>query len=239
MIPAWFLRTCFAVSILAFCCPSVLNAQMLNHRGMVRDRVTGAPLAFAHILVKEQGSGVVTNKEGEFRLRLPPGVWTLRVSYIGYRSRDVRITAHANMSDIDIELRPHTFAMPEVTVTPDDSLARLIVRRARLRRIEREKELLSFYNRAHSKVYSRIERTENMSDSLAAALSASFLDMGETQTEGWHKRPDKHKVLIHGRRQSDLFERLGNRLHSGFAQVDFSREEINLGSNAGSVTGPI
>ncbi|MBN1449120.1 MAG: carboxypeptidase-like regulatory domain-containing protein [Bacteroidetes bacterium] len=207
--------------------------------GSVRDAANGEPLAFAHILVEESGSGVVTNKEGQYRLSLHPGAWTLRVSYIGYRPRTRQLTVHANMEGVDFSLQPRTFNMPEVTVTPDDSLARLIVHRTRLRRIEREKDLTSWYNRAHSKVYARIDSTRNMDTTLAARLTAHFLDIGETQTEGWHKRPDKHKVLIHARQQTDLFEGIGNTMHSGFAEANFAGEEIRLGDKSGAFAGPI
>lgn len=216
-----------------------LHAQELVITGSVRDAQSGETLAFAHILVVENGSGVVTNREGEFRLSLSPGAWTLRVSYIGYRPRTRVLAVHGDMSGVDFALQPRTFDLPAVTVTPDDSLARLIVRRARQRRIEREKELTSYHMRAHTKVYSRIDSTRNMSQKLVDELSAYFLDIAETQTEAWFERPDRNKILIHARQQSDLFAEMGNRMHSAFARADFSQEEIRLGNAKYTLTGPI
>ncbi|MBR9979271.1 MAG: carboxypeptidase-like regulatory domain-containing protein, partial [Bacteroidetes bacterium] len=216
-----------------------LHAQDVQMRGRVSDTESGEALIFAHILVVENGNGVVTNREGEYRLYLFPGEWTLRVSYIGYQSetRHVRVTDSSQI--VNISLRPLTFEMPEVTVTPDDSLARLIVRRARQRRIEREKELYSYHMRAHNKAYSRIDSTKNMSEQLAEYLTASLLNVTETQTEAWFQRPGRHKILVHGRRQTDLFSEMGGAIHSGFARLDFSMEEITFGNAPGSIIGPI
>ncbi len=215
------------------------HATAQNHvlTGSVRDAVTSDVLIFAHIFVEETGAGVVTNKEGNYRLQLPPGTWTLRVSYIGYRSKVRQLTVHEDMSELDFSLQPRAFDMPEVTVTPDDSLARLIVTRARLKRIARDKELQSYHMRAHNKIYSRIDRTEGMSEESGKKLTAFFLDIGETQTEAWFAQPDKNKEKIHARQQSDLFQDFGNRFTSGFARMDCSQENITFGPK--SVTGPI
>jgi len=222
-----------------FIFPPTAQTQEVAITGTVRDAQDGEPLAHAHILVEENGSGVVTNRDGAFRLHVPSGAWTLRVSYIGYRPGTRVLTVHGEMTGVDFNLQPRTFDMPGVTVTPDDSLARLIIRRARQRRIERERELTSYHMRAHSKAYSRIDSTRNMDTALVNRLSATFLDIAETQTEAWFQRPDRHKVLIHARQQSDLFNELGNRMHSAFARADFSREEIRLGNAEYALPGPI
>jgi hypothetical protein len=215
-----------------------LAAQTFLVSGSVTDADSHDPLIFAHILVVESGTGVVTNREGEFRLHLSPGAWTLRVSFIGYRSETRRVNMQADRQEVDFALRPQAFDLPEVTVTPEDSLARLIIRRVRERRIERETELRSYHMRAHTKVYSRIDSIHGMSADLSAKLTAYFMDIGETQTESWFAQPDQVKVLIHARRQSDLFEQIGNRMHSGFAQVNFSAENLKLGKS-GEAVGPI
>ncbi len=231
------LFVCLCVLLTAFDVRTAA-AQNLVVTGSVTDAASGEPLIFAHILVEESGSGVVTNREGQYRLQLSPGEWTLHVSYIGYRAENRRLTVRANQEHVDFRLRAEAFEMGEVTVTPDDSLARLIIRRVRARRIEREKELRSWHMRAHSKVYSRIDSTQGMSDDLSARLTAYFMDIGETQTETWNRLPDDVKVRIHARRQSDLFEQLGNRMHSGFAEVNFSAENLKLGKS-GEAVGPI
>ncbi|MCB2204942.1 DUF5686 and carboxypeptidase regulatory-like domain-containing protein [bacterium] len=217
---------------------SGLTAQEMVLSGTVRDAGTKEPLVFAHILVKETGTGVVTNREGQFVLHLRRGVWTLQSSYIGYRPQTRSIIVHDNMEDVNFSLQPRVFAMPSVTVTPDDSLARLIIRRARQRRIERDGELQSYHMRAHTKVYSRLDSTRGMGDDLSAELTASFLDIGETQTEAWYKRPDQHKVLIHGRQQTDLFKQIGNTLNSSFGRYDFSSEVLRF-PNDTDVDGPV
>ncbi|MCZ7557748.1 MAG: DUF5686 and carboxypeptidase regulatory-like domain-containing protein [Bacteroidia bacterium] len=205
--------------------------------GEVRDASTREGLAFAHVFVVENASGVVTNKEGLYRLQLPPGSWTIRVSSIGYESKTRRFTVQGNESGMDFALRPRTYTLDEVTVTPDDSLARLIVTRARLAREQRQRTLHSYHMRAHNKVYSRIDSTWNMSKELEKDLKASFLDIAETQTEAWFACPNKRKEKVHARQQSDLFKEMGRNITSGFARMDCSQEE--LGFYSASITGPI
>lgn len=234
------LAVLLSVCMTLFCTPTFqLLAQDVQVRGVVSDRESGETLIFAHILVVENGNGVVTNREGEFRLYLLPGEWTLRVSFIGYQSETRRVRVTDTSLTVNVSLRPLTFEMPAVTVTPDDSLARLIVRRARQSRIERKKELHSYHMRAHNKAYSRIDSTKNMSERLTEYLTASMLQVTETQTEAWFQQPDRNKILVHGRRQTDLFSEMGGAIHSGFARMDLSREEITFGDNPGSIVGPI
>jgi hypothetical protein len=234
-VSAYIFKAVILALILA---PVFAGAQQHVITGEVRDAATREGLAFAHVFVDESGTGVVTNKEGLYRLQLPPGSWTLRVSYIGYESRTRRVTVHGNESGMDFALRPRTYTMDEVTVTPDDSLARLIVTRARLARIARQRKLHSYHMRAHNKVYSRIDSTWNMSEKLEKELKASFLDIAETQTEAWFARPNKRKEKVHARQQSDLFKEMGLNITSGFARMDCSQEELLFG-NSTSITGPI
>lgn len=70
--------------------------QVLGQERTVTGSVTdtsGTPIANASVVVKGAGAGTQTGSDGSFTLRVPPNARTLTVSFVGYPSRDVPITA--------------------------------------------------------------------------------------------------------------------------------------------------
>jgi len=63
----------------------------------------GTPLVGATVQVKGTGTGAVADANGVFNLELPPGDQLLLVSYAGYGSREVRITAGMRSVEITLE----------------------------------------------------------------------------------------------------------------------------------------
>ncbi len=61
--------------------------------GIVTDAETGDPLAGATVMIRDTNIGVATDIEGRFRLRrVPSGVRTLAINYVGYESFEEEIT---------------------------------------------------------------------------------------------------------------------------------------------------
>ena len=52
--------------------------------GHVKDASTGEALIGAAVIVEELNKGTVTNVYGFYSLSLPPGLYRLKFSYIGY-----------------------------------------------------------------------------------------------------------------------------------------------------------
>lgn len=96
--------------------------------GTITDEETGEPLFGANVFVVETGQGASTNADGEYIiLSVPPGRYTLRVSYIGYETRrieELRVESELG-ARLDIELRPADgIEGEEVVVTADNPLIR-------------------------------------------------------------------------------------------------------------------
>jgi TonB-dependent starch-binding outer membrane protein SusC len=81
--------------------------------GRVTSKVNNEPLPGASILIKETGTGVVTNDEGEFSLMVPEGGRTLVFSFIGLTSQEVSI---GNRSVFEISLAEDQRSLDEVVV---------------------------------------------------------------------------------------------------------------------------
>ena len=77
-------------------------AQNMSVKGYVYDKITGEPLIGATVLQKGTQNGVVTDVDGNFVLALPVN-GTLVVNYIGYESKEVKVTSAVKKLKIAME----------------------------------------------------------------------------------------------------------------------------------------
>ncbi len=60
--------------------------------GTVRDSQTGEPLPGANVMIVKTSLGASTDINGKYTIReIPPGSYTLRATYVGYRQKEVSI----------------------------------------------------------------------------------------------------------------------------------------------------
>lgn len=100
----------------------------------VTDSHTGAPLAFAHLYLKADGSGAATGLEGTGRIGLKRRGMrkdTLQVSYIGYRDTALEVSLKAS-APVKVSLQPEPVMLDMATVSGAASslTARQIIRKA-------------------------------------------------------------------------------------------------------------
>lgn len=88
-------------------------------RGFVRDQETGEPLVAASVYEPAGRRGVPSNSEGYFHVTLPPDDYALYFSYIGYRSRLVRLPASERDTVLEVRLTPNG-SLQEVVVTASE-----------------------------------------------------------------------------------------------------------------------
>ncbi len=96
-------------------------SQSATVSGEVRDAVSGERLLGANVLAQEAERGAATNNAGFYTLGgLEPGTYTIRASYIGYRSTEETITLEPGEElRLDIELVPDDVNLEEVVVRDD------------------------------------------------------------------------------------------------------------------------
>lgn len=87
-------------------------------RGQVTDAINGEPLISANVLVKGTSTGAITDFDGAFTLSVEQALpFTLVISYTGYTSKEVEITA-ANVKDrIKVQLEENAVMISAVEVT--------------------------------------------------------------------------------------------------------------------------
>lgn len=99
------MKSCvFLISFLLVITKSYSQADIQYLKGTVSDRESGKPLSGAYILVidSDPPAGVMTGSDGKFRLAVPYGRVSLRITYIGYE--DLVITNIPVSSAKEIEL---------------------------------------------------------------------------------------------------------------------------------------
>src|SRR6056297_1428321 len=75
------------------------------------------PLSGAHIVIDEGGRAVFTQVNGTFELKnLKPGPHTLRISHLGYETKEKEVNASWANENVRIVLNPSPFLTDEVVV---------------------------------------------------------------------------------------------------------------------------
>ncbi len=94
---------------------AVLSFGQFSLTGVVKGN--GEPLAGASVVIKQSLYGVSAKSDGSFELKnLKKGDYIIRVSFIGFESRDVQISLDANQK-VNIELQPDVVLTDEILVS--------------------------------------------------------------------------------------------------------------------------
>ncbi len=102
-----------------FLFPALSFAQTYKISGMVIDANTKEGLIGVPIIIENRnGSGVATDENGEYTLTLPKGDYSLKIDYIGFEKRQVKISLKGNMTQ-NIELKQATIGLGEVVVSAE------------------------------------------------------------------------------------------------------------------------
>jgi TonB-linked SusC/RagA family outer membrane protein len=81
--------------------------------GLVTDKKDGLPVIGANVVVVKEKTGTITNDNGQFSLSVPPGA-TIRISFIGYVTQEIKITDQTTLSIQLVEDEAH---IDEVVIT--------------------------------------------------------------------------------------------------------------------------
>jgi hypothetical protein len=100
-----------------FCAPSAFsqNLEKFTVNGYIKDASNGEALIGASVYVKEINNGALTNEYGFYSITLPPGNYTLGVTYLGYLSVSRPFALDKNQQ-INVELAPESTQLEEVVV---------------------------------------------------------------------------------------------------------------------------
>ncbi|MDR2058449.1 MAG: TonB-dependent receptor [Dysgonamonadaceae bacterium] len=116
-----------------FCFPLIVFSQKNTIQGKITDIHSGEGLAKASIYVIENQSGAIADDSGQYALSLPSGSYLLRFSYVGYKTKEIKINLKTSVYQ-DIQLVPNDL-LEEVVITSsrkDENITGLIMGMERL-----------------------------------------------------------------------------------------------------------
>ncbi len=102
-------------------CSFAMYSQKTKVHGVVKDALTNEAIIGATIVYAE-GKGVATDIDGAFDLELENGDYTLKVSYVGYKLIEKKITATGK--SINLEFPMTTNELAEIEVVADIAIQR-------------------------------------------------------------------------------------------------------------------
>lgn len=95
-------------------CTTVLAQSV---RGRVTDATNGTNLPGVSVVVVGTTTGTTTDSQGQYSLRLDPGSYTLRISFIGYQTETVPVQVTAGTTaTADVRLKESLASLTEVVV---------------------------------------------------------------------------------------------------------------------------
>lgn len=156
-------------------------------RGTVSDAESGVLLAAANIQIDGTYSGTITNDNGVYVLELPQLPATLVVSYIGYATRSVTVTA-ATGEVQDIALTPVLYELSPILVTGEDPAVNI------MRKVIEKKRAWQ----ARLKTYSAGAYTRQLLENDSGIVSIS-----ESVSEAFWDREKGSREVIKSKRQTE------------------------------------
>ncbi|MDH6533520.1 hypothetical protein M2101_000161 [Parabacteroides sp. PM5-20] len=86
--------------------------------GIVKDSLSGEPLAYASVLFEKSTIGVMTDDQGAFKIQNDKDFTRLVISTLGYETKILELKAGSKNDFPDILLQPSSFNISEVTINP-------------------------------------------------------------------------------------------------------------------------
>lgn len=234
----WF---CFSLAT------TKISAQTLI-QGMVTDSLTGKPLAFVSLAVKNTKLGTLTDMDGKFTLNVPAPT-SLLISYVGYRSKEINWVGlkKSDLGNLKITMAQSFNTTAELTVLSGANPANRIIRLASTNRRKNNPDKLASYSyRSHNKFYvttapdslrkklgsssaspiSKEEATQAFKmDSLSKTM---YFFMNESLTEHKFKSPYQHNETVLATRTSGFKELSMATVASSFQPFSFYDNYIKI-----------
>ncbi|MFK7078382.1 TonB-dependent receptor [Flavobacterium oreochromis] len=108
----------FKFSLLFLFFTIITLAQKATITGTVSDKdLNNEALPFANVIVKGSSTGTTTDLQGKYKLMIPSGVHTLIFSFLGYETKEVKITINpGEIKEINQTLGSGSVTMEDVVV---------------------------------------------------------------------------------------------------------------------------
>jgi hypothetical protein len=109
----------YSLLIVLLC--SLISYAQTGITGEIIDGDFNEPLPFTNIIVKETGDGATSDFDGNYRLELPEGVYTVVYSFVGYESKEITniIVGGDQSTVVNLVLNSSAQGLGEVVISVD------------------------------------------------------------------------------------------------------------------------
>jgi hypothetical protein len=232
-----FMKFCFLIlSLLLF--TSFLEAQTFKLSGQVTDAGTGENLAFVNIIINQGVYGGTTDIDGKFSITSNEIIQTLKLSFVGYHSLEIKPEADVAFQRLSMEPKVHT--LDEVTVLPGENPAHRIINLAfQYADSNNPQKLPAFRYKAYDKIVFTVDTNQitgttgkknNQTEDLRLGefLSQRDLFLMETVTERSYITPGQTHEKVLASRMSGFSDPVLVFLISQLQSTDFYDEMIRI-----------
>ena len=105
------------------------SSQQQTIEGKIIDASSKEPLAFVNVVYGDPPQGTTTNIDGTFNLTLKTSIDSLKISYVGYHTKRIKIPRESAKHKIEIALQQKMYDLDEVVIIPGDNPAERIMRK--------------------------------------------------------------------------------------------------------------
>jgi hypothetical protein len=195
---------CTCILVILFC---VSDLQSQSVSGLITNE-NKEPLINAIIVVAEKNTGVSTNNDGKYYLKLTPGKYKLYVSYLGYQTDTFNVSLRkGDQFNKDINLKPVTFSLNSVLIlSSQHTTAERIVLSAITFKDEYLSKIRNYENSAYSRTSFIIKSDSNKED---------IVGITEVQSKAYFSAPNNFQEIILSKKQTANFSSLYNVFSSG------------------------
>ena len=213
------------------------NYAQIVVEGVVKDKSNKEPLAFVNIISETGKSGVVTDIDGKFSIKLSTEECCLHLSYIGYESYTYPIDYNKNAQKIYLTQRP--YQLEEVEIFPGVNPAHRIIKNVVTHRNENDPEKLdAFTYTSYDKMVVTIDADsllladtallDSSTRQLRKFFEKSDLFLMETVTERKYMSPDLNQENVLATRVSGFKDPLIAFMISQIQSTSFYDELIQI-----------
>ncbi len=119
MIKRFTIQLSKTIILLLVFCSTLFSASSGTLKGKIQNSLTKEPLLYSNVILLGTSFGTAADKEGNFILRnIPPGTYTLRVTYIGYKQEEISVQIlGGKTTELNILLNPEVLEGETVVVT--------------------------------------------------------------------------------------------------------------------------
>jgi hypothetical protein len=202
----------FPIVVLSLTILSWCFSQTFTISGKVKDAATGEALVAASIRVAGTSRGTIANVNGEYRLSLPQGEYTLAFTFVGYRTDTMHVSITHNLEK-DVKLISSPVQLAEVEVIGEDPAMAI------MRKVIASKR--KWMDTLHTYQFESFTRQVLRMDTAIASITEAY-------TTGYWQKGDTLREIVKQKRQTENIPGTKNFASVG-GIVNFYDDDIRFG----------